>query len=192
MDHETRTIEQVLAGNRQAFGRLIERYQRLVVHVVYRMVADSRDREELCQDVFIKVYRSLHTFRREAKLSTWIARIAYHTCLNHLERKQIPLLEDLQTSRETDYREEPVASDLLPDTRARRKEVETLVHRAIEGLPLFQRVVLAMYHLEGLSITEISDITNRPSGTIKSDLFRARKLLKNKLLQKYSVEDLSL
>ena len=186
MEQEAHTIEQVLAEDRQAFARLIEQYQRLVVHVVYRMVKDPRDREELCQDVFVKVYRSLHTFRYEARLSSWIAKIAYHTCLNHLERKKLPLLDDaLPVARLT-------ASEPLPDAQTRRMEVQSFIHKAIERLPHQQRIVLTMYHLEGFSLSEIAHITERPTGTIKSDLFRARKSLKNRLLETYKIQDLEL
>ena len=84
-------IERVLRGDRRAFRTLIRRHQRLVGHIVFRMVSDPRDREELAQDVFIKAHRNLKQFRFDAKFATWLAKIAYNACLNHLEKKQLLL-----------------------------------------------------------------------------------------------------
>jgi len=90
---ERELVERILDGDREAFLTFIDRYERLVKHIVFRMV-DDRDREELCQDVFMRAYRYLDGFRFEAKLSTWLARIARNTCLNHLEKKEMPLYTD--------------------------------------------------------------------------------------------------
>ena len=91
---ERELVERILDGDREAFLTFIDQYERLVKHVVYRMVDDDRDREELCQDVFVRAHRYLDGFRFESKLSTWLARIARNTCLNHLEKKDMPLYAD--------------------------------------------------------------------------------------------------
>ena len=186
MEPERRLIGRVRRGSRRAFVDLIERYQRLVEHVVFRMVKDPRDREELAQDVFVKVHRHIGTFRGEAKLSTWIARIAYTTCLNHLEKKRIALAEDVAPDAPPP---EP-ASARNPALATERSDARAVVLAALDALSERDRAVLTLYHLDGMPIREISEVVRRPEGTVKSDLYRARARLKDRLLQHFDQEDL--
>ena len=80
-------IKRILDGETNAFEQVITNYQRLVSHIVFKMVKDDLEREDLCQDVFMKVFDKLGSFKFDAKLSTWIAQIAYHRTLNFLEKK---------------------------------------------------------------------------------------------------------
>lgn len=194
MENEQRLIKRVIAGDRQAFLTLIERYQRLVQHVVYRMVSDERDREELCQDVFMKVYRNLDGFRGDAKLSTWIATIARNTCLNHLEKKDLLLYED-EASPSSEEDDRSALARLPGETRGpaehtAREEVHAFIHDEIKKLPEHYRTALTLYHLEGMSVQEVSEVMDNPTGTVKSHLYRARKKLKDRLLATYSPEEL--
>jgi RNA polymerase sigma-70 factor (ECF subfamily) len=196
---ERRLVERVLDGERDAFVELVEQYERLVQHVVYRMVDDDRDREELCQDVFVRVHRYLDGFRFESKLSTWIARIARNTCLNHLEKKQMPLYADQAAgpsdAAATDARELfnriPDEGDTPADETADR-HVYDAIHDAIDTLPEHYRTALTLYHLEGMSVQEVADAMDNPEGTTKSHLYRARKKLKDRLLEVFSAEELQL
>lgn len=178
----------IIAGETDKFQILIERYQKLVAHIVFRMVAKEADREDVCQDVFVKVYQNLATFQFGSKLSTWIATIAYNTSLNFLEKKKVPLYDDLAPS-ETGMERMP-SDESLPDEDLEAKDISGLLREEIMNLPVQYRTILALYHLEEMSYKEISAITKLPDGTVKSHLFRARKLLKEKLLAKYSQEDL--
>src|SRR5689334_9595326 len=94
MASDNESIQRAMRGNADAFRQLVEDHQRLVAHVVFRMVPDTTDREDLCQEVFIRVYQKLGTFRFQSKLSTWIARVAYTVCLNHLAKKRIETTMD--------------------------------------------------------------------------------------------------
>lgn len=196
MEEEQRIIERVRAGDRKAFERLIERYQRLVQHVVFRMVPDPRDREELCQDVFMKVYRHLGSFRQEAKLSTWIARIARNTCLNHLEKKDMPLYADhaAPSAREEDappaIAEVPEEEAESPAQRAHAEDVRAFIQAEIDRLPEHYRTALTLYHLEGMSIEEVGAVMDNPPGTVKSHLYRARRKLKERLAERFHPEEL--
>lgn len=183
-------VEQILAGDRDSFRTLIKQYQRLVSHVVYRLIPAGPDQEDLSQEVFIRVYQHLDRFRFDSKLSTWIARIAYNTCLNFLEKKKLPLYDDLVAEDDREF--EPVAPDEIsrPDFGFEAVETGVILQKEIEQLPAVYKTVLTLYHLDQLSYIEIADIMNMPVGTIKSHLFRARRMLKDKLLSKYQREEL--
>jgi RNA polymerase sigma-70 factor (ECF subfamily) len=195
---ERELVERILDGDREAFLTFIDRYERLVKHVVYRMVDDDRDREELCQDVFVRAHRYLDGFRFESKLSTWLARIARNTCLNHLEKKDMPLYADEAPSPEGETPDARAALNRVPDSDAdvagaavdrQRREV---VREGIDSLSEHYRTALTLYHLEGMSVSQISEVMDNPEGTVKSHLYRGRKKLKDWLLDRYQREEITL
>ena len=189
MADQDRLVERILAGDDGAFRQLIVQHQRLVSHIVFRLVPSEADREDICQEVFVRVYQHLDTFRFDAKLSTWIARIAYNTCLNFLEKRKLPLYDDLV---DEDRPLDPAAPDEIsrPDYALEAAETGRTVQRAIERLPPVYKAIVTLFHLEQMSYSEIADIMDMPEGTVKSYLFRARKMLKDKLLTQYQREEL--
>jgi len=197
MQAEKELIEKIVAGDAPAFRVLVESYQRLVCHVVFRMVANEADREELCQEVFVKVFQHLKNFNFQSKLSTWIARIAYNTCVNYLKKKKTPLYDDLAGmeadspgDRAVSFIESVPGELPMPDEFTMDREIRLFLHEAISELPPQYRAILTLYHLDEMSYKEIGEIINLPEGTVKSYLFRARKLLKERMLEKYSAEEL--
>jgi RNA polymerase sigma-70 factor (ECF subfamily) len=193
MGDERQLVRRVLAGDPDAFRDLVRRYERLVAHLVARMIHDSRDREELCQDVFLRVYDRLPGFRFESRLSTWIAKISYRLCLNAVERKQ-PATITLDALPDHDAAGDSVDLVTVPGDevfdRAEHEQLVTIVHRAIDELPLRYRTAVTLYHLEELGVGEIANIMEVPEGTVKSYLFRARRLLRRDLVAHHAVEDL--
>ena len=195
---ERELVERILNGDRKAFLAFIDRYERLVKHVVYRMVDDDRDREELCQDVFVRAHRYLDGFRFESKLSTWLARIARNTCLNHLEKKEVPLYADEAPSPDGDTPDARTALNRVPDPNenvaesAVDRQRRDVVRRGIESLSEHYRTALTLYHLEGMSVSQISEVMENPEGTVKSHLYRGRKKLKDWLLERYQREEITL
>jgi RNA polymerase sigma factor (sigma-70 family) len=181
-------VAEVLNGKSAAFKILIERHQKLVSHVVFRMVSNRSDREDICQEVFIKVYQNLSGFNYESKLSTWIASIAYNTCINHLEKKRLLLLNDLH--QEENALEQYPSHTVTPDSYAETQDIATRVRSEIDKLPVHFRAVVTMYHLNEMSYEEITKATGMPLGTVKSYLFRGRKFLKDRLSEKYQLEDI--
>ncbi|MCK3685686.1 RNA polymerase sigma factor [Maribellus sp. YY47] len=175
---DSQLVQQVLNGNSNAFRFLVSKYQRLVVHVVGRIVQQQDEVEDICQEVFIKVFKTLNKFRNESKLSTWIATIAYNTAITHLRKKS--------RRGELSYSEEPKLIGMEADPAPNQKAVETEeikrhLLKLIETLPVHYRTVLTLYHLEEFSYREIVEITGMPEGTIKSYLNRARMMLKGKI-----------
>lgn len=181
-------IDEILGGNKAAFRKLVDQNQRLVSHIIFRMVADRQDREDLCQEVFVRVYRNLREFRREAKLSTWIARIAYNIGLSHIKKKNIPLVDEAVLDHVESDGDFPRMSS--PHADIEQKIISGLVQDEIERLPVYYKTALTLYHLDGMSYDEIVDIMKVPEGTVKSYIFRGRKMLKERLLARYSREDL--
>lgn len=179
-------VESVLNGDRRAFRTLVEENQRLVSHVVFRLIPSVTDREDICQEVFLKVYQNLSRFRFDAKLSTWIGCIARNCCLDFLEKKKLPLWDDIS---EEGNRVEPAAPEsAAPDQVFQSGQIGELVRQEIDRLPPLYRTLVTLYHLDNLSYLEIAEIMKLPEGTVKSYLFRARRILKENLATYYQRE----
>jgi RNA polymerase sigma-70 factor (ECF subfamily) len=154
--------------------------------MVGRLVKSEADLEEICQDVFLKVYEKLGAFTFQSRLSTWIATIAYRQAINHL-RKQKMLFSDMPEEEAFSARFIEAAN---PETVTEEKDMDEFVLRLIDQLPPQYKVVLTLYHLDGMSYPEIGEITNMPEGTVKNYLFRARNLLKEKVKVLISKDEL--
>ena len=177
-DHEL--VQAVRKGEKGAFERLLLRYQKLVWHLVYRMVQHPEDARELWQDVFFRVHERLHQYRFESSLSTWIGRIAYTVTVRHLQKKRLPVVEpDADDGAESVLQQVADGFDL--ETACADAEVMAHMGALIECLPPIQRTLVTLYHLEELAITDITGITGLPEGTVKNYLFRARQKLKSQL-----------
>jgi RNA polymerase sigma-70 factor (ECF subfamily) len=183
---EKQMVSSVTRGNTYAFTKLVRQYERLVISIVYKMVSQQEDREDLCQEVFLKVYDKISSFRFESKLSTWIGNIAFNLCLNFLKKKKSFLLDDIYTPGGEEGPELSSANikdeSIHPDEQLMKKEMQAVVRAAIEELPLLQKTIVSLFHQEGLSLQEIGTIMDLPVNTVKSHLFRARKNLKTRVL----------
>ena len=176
--NDAELVQQVLNENKHAFRFLVSKYQRLVLHIAGRIVQQQDELDDVCQEVFIKVFRKIGKYRGEAKLSTWIATIAYNTSISHMRKKA--------GKRETSYEEEPRLLDLemrkgCDNNGLEKKEAKKYLLELIEKLPEKHRTVLTLFHLEEFSYKEIEEITGMPEGTVKSYLSRARNRLKQSL-----------
>jgi RNA polymerase sigma factor (sigma-70 family) len=170
-------VSQILDGNMQAFRTLIKMNERLVGHMVGKLITNREELEEICQDVFLKVYHKLGEFNFQSKLSTWIATIAYRHAINALRKRKITLNQIPEDeSGHSFFVTEENPENILGD-----KDMDQYVHNLIEQLPAQYKLVLSLYHIEGLSYAEVGEITGMPEGTVKNYLFRARTLLKEKV-----------
>jgi len=190
-------VAQVLSGNTAVFGQLVQRTEGLVTQLVFKMIRHPADRPDIAQEVYLKVFKSLAGFKFQAKLSTWVGQIAYNTCLHYLEKKQLVLLDPAEPTpadaTEASRRGPPPlvagpGSD--PEAALFDHDLAGILGTAIEQLPPLYRTLISLYHQQELSYEEIAQITSLPDGTVKSYLFRARKLLKQQLLARYQRDDL--
>jgi RNA polymerase sigma-70 factor (ECF subfamily) len=181
---DSELINQILNGNMNAFTFLVSRYQKLVVHITGRLIQRQDELEDVCQEVFLKVYQNLGKYRNECKLSTWIATIAYNTSINYLRK--------FKKGNEVNP-DDSVALRNLTDFNSvdyEKIDLHRYIREQIENLPVQYRTVITLFHLEEFSYQEIEQITGMPEGTVKSYLFRAKALLKEKL--KFVVDNNSL
>jgi RNA polymerase sigma-70 factor (ECF subfamily) len=143
------------------------------------MIDDRHEWKDIAQDTYLKAYHNLANFQHSSKLTTWIATIAYNSCIDYIRRKKIVY--------DIDEIEEQVgeSADSMLD-----KDRSAMLTDAIERLPPVYRTLVTLFHKEELHYEEIMAITGMPEGTIKNYLFRARKKLKDNLLMSYRKEDI--
>jgi RNA polymerase sigma factor (sigma-70 family) len=190
-------VEKVLGGDTHAFSVIISNTERLVAQIIFKMIDDDEDKRDIAQDVYLKAFQKLGSFKFQAKLSTWIGHIAYNACCNYLEKKKLVLVNNTYNNDRTD--EELLES--LSSNKNLNNETESLIFKSelsqilkieIDKLSPLYKTLITLFHTEELSYAEIGQITELPDGTIKNYLFRARKTLKENLLKNYKREDLSL
>jgi len=178
--NDAELIAQVQNGSTNAFRFLVDKHKNLVWHMVLRMVKQQEDAEDICQDVFMRVFKDIGKFRGDSKLSTWIGSITYNICVDYVRKK----------GREKVYPTDnlgPVIAGKAAVERASdgidKAELKKVVHRVIDAMPLHYRTVVTLYHLEEFSYREIEEITGMPEGTIKSYLNRGRQIIREKMLE---------
>lgn len=173
-------IAQIKDGNTNAFRFLVDKHKNLVWHMVLRMINRREDAEDLCQDIFIRVFKDIGKFRGDSKLSTWIGTIAYNTCIDHLRKKGREKLYPTDNLGSVSYGKMSLetASDKVD-----RLYIKKIVHKVIEALPVHYRTVITLYHLEEMSYKEIEQITGMPEGTVKSYLNRSREMVRERVMQ---------
>lgn len=186
-------VDLVLAGDMHAFRCLVEMTEGLVAQIVTRLIRIDEDRKDVAQDVYLKAFQNLKGFRFQSKLSTWVGQIAYNTCLNRLQKKQLSIYgppERTADGMEDDARSDHFRAADETDRLLLQKELKGLLEAEIGRLPPIYQTLIGLYHQEALSYQEITRITGLPEGTVKSYLFRARKELKDSMLSMYKKEKL--
>jgi RNA polymerase sigma-70 factor, ECF subfamily len=171
---ERALVEACLRGQTAAFDVIVERHRRSVYLLCYRFVSNHEDASDLSQDVFLRAYRGLRSFRGQSSLATWLYRIGVNLCLNRVSAKR-PLSESIEERQFVDETAESAADRLLKDERGAR------VRAAIAQLPRKQRatLVLRMYH--EMSHQEIADVLGSSVGAVKANFFHALGNLKKML-----------
>ncbi len=169
-------------GDMDAFSALVERYQKGVVNLAYRLVGDWDTALDLSQDIFVKVYQRLHTFDTQRPFKPWLYRIATNHCYDYLRRlgrERMVISEE-----EIPIRTWSTDRTLDPEDQVLQSEIQHTVETLVATLPPQYRAVLTLRYLEHLSYKEISEILGIPMGTVKTHIHRARNILKSALTEK--------
>jgi RNA polymerase sigma-70 factor, ECF subfamily len=174
-------------GDPQAFERLVLKYQDKIFNLAYRLLASREEAEELTQEIFLKVYRQVRSFRGDSLFSTWLYQVASNHCKNrlkYLQRRKQGLHDSLDAPIQTEEGqvERSIPDNTkIPETLVAGKELQRLVSEKIATLPEDYRMVVVLRDIQGLSYEEIAEITGTVEGTVKSRLHRARMELKERL-----------
>jgi RNA polymerase sigma-70 factor, ECF subfamily len=169
---DTDLISRAAGGDAAAFQALVERHRSMVYRVAYQFAGNHHDAEDIAQEVFIKVYRSLDRFRQDAQLSSWMYRIVMNACIDHRRRQSpaasAPFGEEAEQKMLNTPEETPD-----PEERAYAGELGVALESAINDLPKGQRIVFVMRHHQGLKLCEIAESLGLAEGTVKRQLHAA-------------------
>lgn len=165
-------------GDQDAFSLLVQRYQRRVFNLVLRMLQDYEEACEITQEAFLAAWQGMPSFRGEARFSTWLYRIAYNCALKQLElrKRERTLQQALQAEQALES-----IGDEQKNAHLEALDNQELVQEQLSQLPAKYRIVLILRHLQDMTYEEMAEVLTMPIGTIKTHLFRARNLLKERL-----------
>jgi len=180
---DTDLVRQVVGGNGAAFGPIVRRYQDRLYNTVLRMVGSAEDARDLVQEVFIKAYENLASFKGTSSLYTWLFRIAVNTSLSHRRKRKWvrmagPAVDPSDGESCGDW---PDPAEGNPAREVLAAETEARVQQALSELDGEHRTVVVLRDIQHCDYREIADILGVPTGTVKSRLHRARLLLRDKL-----------
>ena len=189
-EEEGRLIERLIRGEESAFKELVEAFRDRVYNTCLHFLRDTGEAEDICQEVFIEVYRSISKFRKDASLSTWIYRISTTKCLEYQRYKKrqrrkayFQSLLGMEESRQiieaksVDYRH--------PGVQLEEKERSEQLFRAIDSLSDAQRIAFTLHNIDGLSYKEIGKVMERSNSSVESLIFRAKQNLRKALKKMY-------
>ncbi len=163
----------VLAGNTEAFSLIAAKYQKRVYSLGMSFFKNHDDSEDFVQDIMLKTFSALPKFRGESSFSTWLMRIAYNSAINSVKRKRefVSAFDDFEIK----------TNDLTPEERQIQNCVKNAIRRAVSGLPEKYRICIDLYFFYDMPYADIESVTGIPVNTIKSHIFRSKKILKTEL-----------
>jgi RNA polymerase sigma-70 factor (ECF subfamily) len=181
-------IRKLRERDEKAFREIVEEYGDRVYNLTYRMLGNREEAEDVSQEVFITVFKSIESFRGDSKFSTWLYRIAINHCKNRIKYLARRHDRDQSEYDEEALREEAAGATApapapRPDKQLEGLELEQIMQRCIATLEEEHRLLIVLRDVEDLSYEEICAITNLPTGTVKSRLHRARMALKKMMLE---------
>ena len=184
---DSEKVERALQGDQQAYSKLLTKYKGAIFNLVYKMVKNKEEAEDLVQETFVKAFGALPTFDERYAFSTWLFKIASNNCIDYLRKKKLKTFSIDKTAESKDGEIKQSFEDIKtpdPEISAIEKEKKSLIEAAIDSLPAKYRDAIILRHKEDKSYEEIADILNLPIGTIKARIFRAREKLKQYLKKK--------
>ncbi len=183
---EQELIAGIKNGNQDAFRFLVDQYQSMVLNTCFHFVHDEDDSKDLTQDVFIEVYDSIHRFRSDSKLSTWLYRVAVNKSLNFIKKnKRKQLIDNMESFFRRSSTNEMTSESFNADKELDDSERSSHLYKAIDSLSQNQRIAFSLHNLDGVSYTEIAEIMNVSLSSVESLIHRAKVNLQKRLLDFY-------
>ena len=178
-------VDQVIAGNKNAFNLLVMRYQHRVAALIARFVKDPREVEDVAQEAFLKAYRALPLFRGDSAFYTWLYRIAVNTAKNYLvARSRRPPAQDLEIDEVEPTETGSVLREIeSPEGSLSTSELKVAIEAALDSLPEELKTAFILREFSGLSYEDIAEVMDCPVGTVRSRIFRAREAIDRKITE---------
>lgn len=186
MCEDTLLIKRVLSGEKNAFEMIIQKYQRPLFNYISRTVGERELALDFTQEVFIKTYTKLRSFRTEYKFSTWLFKIASNTIIDYWRKRKIDAVS-IDQSRETDGSSLPQQiADKEPSlaNQFELQELRSCIEEVLEHIPISLRELFVWRHINEFSYEEIAEIKNMPVGTVKNRVFQAKEMIRRRLEEK--------
>lgn len=177
-------ISNIIRGRQDEFEELVRRYQKPISGYVYRIVGNYESSLDVTQEVFIKVYNSLHRYSSEYKFSTWLYRIAHNAAIDHLRRNSVNA-QSLETENaDGTYQLQIESSTRSPEKDREISEWRAEIGHVVKRLPDAYKQLILLRHANDLSYDEIAEVTGLPLGTVKNRLFRAREMMRQIMIER--------
>ena len=186
-ESDLKLIKRSLSGDYNAYGELINTYNRRIFNIVYRMTNNYQEAEDITQEAFIKTYKKLEEFKIQYKFFSWICTIALNITRNRLKRKSILKFFSLDKPRkagdEDEQKWEMADGSLTPEEKMIKKEEHKKINELVNSLPLKYREIFLMRNLEDMSYSDIAKVSGLPMGTVEIRLHRANKLIAKEYME---------
>jgi RNA polymerase sigma-70 factor (ECF subfamily) len=165
-------VERCLKGDQTAWEQIVKQHWRKVFNLAYKFVGRHDEAEDLTQDIFLKIFKALHTFDRRANFQTWLISISRNLCIDHyrsVRKERETMARDVDASELS-----PVSRERGPESQLEQIKLKQLIHSALGELPVALRQAVVLRDLQELSYQEIADQLGLPEGTVKSRINRGR------------------
>ncbi|HAH97106.1 MAG TPA: RNA polymerase sigma factor SigW [Firmicutes bacterium] len=175
-------VSRAQKGDLDAFTLIVNQYKVRLLGYILRMIHSREDAEDVLQEVFLRVYSSLSRYSPQYQFSTWIYRITQNLCIDYLRRRKLSTFSvDQKFGTEDELTLELPDDSMSPETIFESQEIRKEIEEAIYGLPIKYRSVIILRHIQDLSYEDISQIMDMPVNTVKTHIFRARRILRRRL-----------
>jgi RNA polymerase sigma-70 factor (ECF subfamily) len=180
---DKRLINQALAGDRQAFSEIVERYKHKIYQLAYRMLGNRLEAEDVGQETFLRVFANLSRYDQSHKFSTWIYRIATNLCIDRLRKRKLTysLDQEVAGTEGLDLYSQIPDEQKTPEAEVITIELQQEVQQAMDQLPIQYKSIMNLRYIEDLSLQEISELVDLPVSTIKTRIHRGREALRKLL-----------
>lgn len=172
--NDSKLVERCLKKDNEAWDVIIRRYKRRIFNIAYQFVGRVDEAEDLSQEIFLKIFRSLHKFNMQACFAYWLLKVSKNYCIDYYRKRQ---KERAAIVQKMEYHRAVMPKEDSPVWKLEEKEKATVLKRAFKGLPKSSRICVIMRDMQGYTYREIAKILKIPEGTVKSRINRGRKLL---------------